>query len=444
MALSKPFLARTYRNWECRDPDLFDNFSDCGRVGWLHGRLFDGPLHSLANQVLPDSKQFWAAWTFCPQYLKIRTLTDYFEEKTWSGWLGIVDGLLDIVEMAIKPRAHLCYELSLTNLALSLGAPFFNRAVRKTFDTIDELIERLMGAPIKFGDNVFLHSFLVTLSLWSCVRKARVLGSYIWAIAKSPLRLKPWAWERKCETFDLQSRAKAARQIQDHRAEVLALLGNTFLTSTKSQYSSSDVDNEKQLQDDSSITTEIVSRAEVLGGKRFVVLYFCAGWCGLSKQFTNQLTHVYHQLKQDCGGARREDRSEDSDFEIVLVSLDQNEAEFNEHFAEMPWHALPWSSTNGSSDSGSDGGNVAFASKTGLTATNVGDISKRINKSGDKTKFSAQVVEAEQRERLARLLNVHGIPTLVVLELPSGRVLNGNAYAAVANRGAKGFPWPGE
>lgn len=82
MALSKPFLARTYRKWEDCDPDTFDNFTDCGRVGWLYGRLFNGPLHSLSCDVLPDPKDFWLTWVFCPQVNhggSIVLLTDYHE-----------------------------------------------------------------------------------------------------------------------------------------------------------------------------------------------------------------------------------------------------------------------------------------------------------------------------------------------------------------------------
>jgi len=61
-------------------------------------------------------------------------------------------------------------------------------------------------------------------------------------------------------------------------------------------------------------------------------LYFSAHWCGPCRKFTPTLAAFYNNRK-----AKGID-----DFEIIFVSADQDEGEFNEYYATMPWLALPF------------------------------------------------------------------------------------------------------
>eukprot|EP00759_Apiculatamorpha_spiralis_P007011 PhF_6_TR14171/c0_g1_i2/m.22677/K17609/NXN; nucleoredoxin len=69
---------------------------------------------------------------------------------------------------------------------------------------------------------------------------------------------------------------------------------------------------------------------DVLQGK-YVLLYFSAHWCPPCRAFTPLLANFYRK------------HAASKNFEIVFVSLDQNEKEFNEYFAEHPWYAVPFS-----------------------------------------------------------------------------------------------------
>jgi nucleoredoxin len=60
-------------------------------------------------------------------------------------------------------------------------------------------------------------------------------------------------------------------------------------------------------------------------------LYFSAHWCGPCRNFTPNLKKVYETLKADG-----------KDFEVVFVTSDRTQEQFNEYFAEMPWAAIPF------------------------------------------------------------------------------------------------------
>ncbi|KAG2499508.1 hypothetical protein HYH03_002455 [Edaphochlamys debaryana] len=82
-------------------------------------------------------------------------------------------------------------------------------------------------------------------------------------------------------------------------------------------------------------------------------------------------------------------------FEVVFVSSDQTQTEFDAYYGEMPWMAIPYA-------------------------------------------------EQGHRHGLARRFSVMGIPTLVILS-PEGHVLNTNARAAlIRDPEASRFPWEGE
>lgn len=60
-------------------------------------------------------------------------------------------------------------------------------------------------------------------------------------------------------------------------------------------------------------------------------LYFSAHWCGPCRQFTPMLIASYNKLK--AAGKK---------FEVVFVSGDHGEKQFNEYFGSMPWLAVPF------------------------------------------------------------------------------------------------------
>ncbi|KAK9805284.1 hypothetical protein WJX72_010971 [[Myrmecia] bisecta] len=120
-----------------------------------------------------------------------------------------------------------------------------------------------------------------------------------------------------------------------------------------------------------------------LDGKT-VGLYFSAGWCAPCRKFTPRLLSLYQNL--NTGGSR---------FEVVFVSSDRDEAQFQAYFKDMPWLALPFK-------------------------------------------------DSKLRNSVAQTFGVMGIPTLVLLG-PDGKILNENARGAVLQdpEGA-GFPWEGQ
>ncbi|XP_053383839.1 uncharacterized protein LOC123535689 [Mercenaria mercenaria] len=70
---------------------------------------------------------------------------------------------------------------------------------------------------------------------------------------------------------------------------------------------------------------------EDLNDKEHIGLYFSAHWCPPCKGFTPRLAEYYQKYNS---------KSSHGKLEIVFVSSDQNEKEFNTYFAEMPWIAL--------------------------------------------------------------------------------------------------------
>lgn len=62
-----------------------------------------------------------------------------------------------------------------------------------------------------------------------------------------------------------------------------------------------------------------------------VALYFSASWCGPCKKFSPLLSGCYEAVRK-AGG----------DFEVVFVSADRDEASFKGYFGQMPWTALPY------------------------------------------------------------------------------------------------------
>ena len=64
----------------------------------------------------------------------------------------------------------------------------------------------------------------------------------------------------------------------------------------------------------------------------YVGIYFSAHWCGPCRSFTPKLAEFYNKFTKESPGK----------LEIVFVSSDGTDAEFNSYYAEMPWLALPY------------------------------------------------------------------------------------------------------
>jgi len=117
-------------------------------------------------------------------------------------------------------------------------------------------------------------------------------------------------------------------------------------------------------------------------------LYFSAHWCGPCRNFTPNLKEVYDKVK-----------STNPDFEIVFVTSDRTQSEFDSYFGEMPWAAIPFSNSRA-------------------------------------------------RNSLSEKFKVEGIPSMVVLQ--DGKLLNPSAVGTIRSAGgdpfntpaaAEAFPW---
>lgn len=104
--------------------------------------------------------------------------------------------------------------------------------------------------------------------------------------------------------------------------------------------------------------------------------------CPPCRGFTPELVSVYTEVKEKHGDA----------FQLVFVSSDQDEEAFSEYYGEMPWLALPFS-------------------------------------------------ERERKGALSSKFGVRGIPSLIVLEAETGKVIGKDCRSAVSQDGAAGFPW---
>jgi thiol-disulfide isomerase/thioredoxin len=74
-----------------------------------------------------------------------------------------------------------------------------------------------------------------------------------------------------------------------------------------------------------------VKPAATEADEKIIGLYFSANWCPPCHQFLPTLRKTYAALRQ-----------QGRDIEIVFVSWDNNEAEFRELTAKMPWLRMPY------------------------------------------------------------------------------------------------------
>ena len=62
-----------------------------------------------------------------------------------------------------------------------------------------------------------------------------------------------------------------------------------------------------------------------------VALYFSAHWCPPCKMFTGKLKKFYNEVNANS-----------KKLEIVWISGDQDEEEYDDYFEDMPWIAMPF------------------------------------------------------------------------------------------------------
>jgi nucleoredoxin len=118
-----------------------------------------------------------------------------------------------------------------------------------------------------------------------------------------------------------------------------------------------------------------------LSGCEAVALYFSAHWCGPCRGFTPELAKMYSSALKAKG------------LEVIFVSSDKTEAEFDSYFKEQPWLALPYA---------------------------------------DRAKKAA----------LNKKFKVEGIPTLVILDGKTGETITTDGREAVSeDPTGKNFPW---
>ena len=114
-----------------------------------------------------------------------------------------------------------------------------------------------------------------------------------------------------------------------------------------------------------------------------VGLYFSAHWCPPCREFTPRLAEAYKEIK----------KNPEKPFEILFISSDQDQTQFESYFSEMPWLALPFENR-------------------------------------------------DTKEFLSKKFKVKGIPTLVLLEAPSGKLINNSGRSALSkDPTGLNYPW---
>lgn len=110
-------------------------------------------------------------------------------------------------------------------------------------------------------------------------------------------------------------------------------------------------------------------------------IYFSAHWCPPCKAFTPQLIETYKKI-----------RSRGHKFEIIFVSSDRSEESFEAYLSTMPWTAIPYS-------------------------------------------------RSAQRQELALQFDVHGIPTLVLIDTDGSLITDDGRGEVNEDPDGECFPW---
>ena len=89
---------------------------------------------------------------------------------------------------------------------------------------------------------------------------------------------------------------------------------------------------DKVISGDSENYKDVLTES-LCGEGKVVGIYFSGHWCGPCRGFTPQLASWYTKFKTGSNGPN---------FDIIFVSSDRSEEDFNVYFKEMPWLALPY------------------------------------------------------------------------------------------------------
>lgn len=78
-------------------------------------------------------------------------------------------------------------------------------------------------------------------------------------------------------------------------------------------------------------TAGMINTLDALQGTKYVGLYFSAHWCPPCRAFLPHFIEFYELMKKKGAG-----------LEIIFLSGDKSEGEYQEYFSNMPWLALPY------------------------------------------------------------------------------------------------------
>lgn len=83
---------------------------------------------------------------------------------------------------------------------------------------------------------------------------------------------------------------------------------------------------------------EDVPTSEALKGKKHIMLYFSAHWCPPCRKFTPLLAKAYNAHKEFLAG-----NGDAGEIEVIFVSSDSVQSEYNNYRGAMPWLSVPFS-----------------------------------------------------------------------------------------------------
>ena len=88
---------------------------------------------------------------------------------------------------------------------------------------------------------------------------------------------------------------------------------------------------------------------DLLKDKKYVMLYFSAHWCPPCRKFTPLLGEAYTAHKAyfketNNSDNNNNDENDDEyyDIEVIFVSLDSIQTQFNEYRSQMPFYSIPF------------------------------------------------------------------------------------------------------
>ena len=77
-----------------------------------------------------------------------------------------------------------------------------------------------------------------------------------------------------------------------------------------------------------------VKPQDAFANAKMIGIYFSMHNCPPCRQFTPIFAELFNEVNKETENGKRE-------FEVVFVSGDKTDDEYNEYYGEMPWYALP-------------------------------------------------------------------------------------------------------